>query len=53
MAGISWIGLWRNRVAEIGVEESYRAVRDADVGVSSLCREGMFPAATESERPSP
>jgi sugar phosphate isomerase/epimerase len=49
-AGIPWMGLWRNRVSEIGVEESARAVRDAGVKVSSLCRGGMFPAATESER---
>lgn len=45
-AGLSWIGLWREHVAEIGVEESARLVADAGLGVSSLCRGGFFPADT-------
>ena len=49
-AGISWIGLWRDKVAETGLEESARIVREAGLRVSSLCRGGMFPAETAAER---
>ena len=49
-AGIPWIGLWRDKVAETGLEESARIVRDPGLRVSSLCRGGMFPAATAAER---
>jgi sugar phosphate isomerase/epimerase len=49
-AGIPWIGLWRDKVAEAGLKESARIVSDAGLKVSSLCRGGMFPAATEAER---
>jgi sugar phosphate isomerase/epimerase len=50
LAGISWIGLWRDKVQEAGLKESARIVRDAGLKVSSLCRGGMFPAATKAER---
>jgi sugar phosphate isomerase/epimerase len=49
-AGIPWIGLWRDKVAEAGLKESARIVRDAGMKVSSLCRGGMFPAPTKAER---
>jgi sugar phosphate isomerase/epimerase len=49
-AGIPWIGLWRDKVAETGLEESTRIVRETGLRVSSLCRGGMFPAATQRER---
>lgn len=49
-AGLSWIGLWRDKVAETGLEESARIVREAGLRVSSLCRGGMFPAETARER---
>jgi sugar phosphate isomerase/epimerase len=39
---IPGIGLWRDRVAEIGVRESVVAVRAAGLHVSSLCRGGFF-----------
>lgn len=48
--GLQWIGPWRHRVHEIGVPESARFLRESGLGVSSLCRGGFFPAATESER---
>jgi sugar phosphate isomerase/epimerase len=48
--GIPYIGLWRDKVAETGLARSARLVRDAGVEVSSLCRGGMFPAATAAER---
>lgn len=49
-AGIPYIGLWRHKIAETGLEESARIVRDAGMRVSSVCRGGMFPAATAAER---
>ncbi len=49
-AGIRWISLWRDKVAEAGVHESVRLVHNAGLKVSSLCRGGMFAAATATER---
>ncbi|WP_404822286.1 sugar phosphate isomerase/epimerase family protein [Paenibacillus lycopersici] len=49
-AGIPQIAIWRHKVAEGGLAEAKRLVRDAGIRVSSLCRGGMFPAATASER---
>jgi len=42
--GIGWIGLWRDKVADTGLNKSARLVRDAGLQVSSLCRGGFFPA---------
>ena len=44
-AGLEWIGLWRDRVAETGLDKSARIVRDAGLRVSSLCRGGFLTAA--------
>jgi len=44
------IGIWRNKIAEVGLAESCRLVRNAGLRVSSVCRGGMFPAATAEER---
>jgi sugar phosphate isomerase/epimerase len=49
-AGIPAIGLWRHKVAETGVHESARIVRDNGLHISSLCRGGWFPAASLAER---
>ncbi|MCL6454709.1 MAG: sugar phosphate isomerase/epimerase [Alicyclobacillus sp.] len=49
-AGLGWIGLWRHKVADTGLQESARAVRDAGLRVSGLCRGGMFPAGSEVRR---
>ena len=49
-AGIPSIGLWRDKVAETGLVESAQLVRESGLRVSSLCRGGMFPAATARER---
>ena len=35
-AGLHWIGLWRDKVAATGLEESARVVREAGLRVSSL-----------------
>ena len=42
-AGLPWIGLWRDKVAETGLEESARIVRETGLRVSSLCRGGCSP----------
>jgi sugar phosphate isomerase/epimerase len=39
------IGLWRDRVAEIGLAEAVAAIRAAGLHVSSLCRGGFFTQA--------
>lgn len=44
------IALWRHRIQESGLDSCVRAVRDAGLHVSSVCRGGMFPASTEAER---
>jgi sugar phosphate isomerase/epimerase len=41
-AGIGAIGLWRDRVDEVGVDTAVRLVRAAGLHVSSLCRGGFF-----------
>ena len=46
-AGLGWVGLWRDRVAETGLDKSARIVRDAGLRVSSLCRGGFLTAADE------
>jgi sugar phosphate isomerase/epimerase len=48
--GIPGIALWRHKVAETGLAESAKIVRGSGLKVSSLCRGGMFPAATAEER---
>lgn len=49
-SGIPAMGLWRDKVAATGLHESARIMRDLDLRVSSLCRGGWFPAATQAER---
>jgi sugar phosphate isomerase/epimerase len=49
-AGIPAIGIWRDKLAEAGVEAAARMAREAGLHVSSVCRGGMFPAATAAER---
>jgi sugar phosphate isomerase/epimerase len=47
--GVEWIGPWRHAVGEDPAGAG-RLIRDAGLRVSSLCRGGMFPAATPEER---
>jgi sugar phosphate isomerase/epimerase len=49
-AGIPAIGIWRDKLVELGLAHAFRLVRDAGLRVSSVCRGGMFPAATAAER---
>jgi sugar phosphate isomerase/epimerase len=48
--GVPAIAFWRHKVAETSLAETVTMVRDSGLSVSSLCRGGMFPAATEAER---
>ncbi|MFK0251643.1 sugar phosphate isomerase/epimerase family protein [Amycolatopsis azurea] len=50
-AGVRWIGLWRDKVAETGVAETARLLKEYDVGVSSLCRGGFFTGITPEGSP--
>ncbi len=44
------VGLWRHRVAELGLSESAAAVRRSGLHVSSLCRGGFFTHAEPDAR---
>jgi sugar phosphate isomerase/epimerase len=41
-AGVQGIGLWREPVAEVGLDTAVRMVADSGLRVSSLCRGGFF-----------
>lgn len=43
-AGVGWIGPWRHKVQDVGVDKAARMVRDSGLKVSSYCRGGFFPA---------
>ncbi|GIG30152.1 sugar phosphate isomerase/epimerase family protein [Cellulomonas marina] len=47
-AGLSSIGLWRDRVQEVGAAQAARIVADHGLRVSSLCRGGFLTAADET-----
>jgi sugar phosphate isomerase/epimerase len=49
-AGVPWIAPWRHDLERVPVEAAARAIRDAGLRVSSLCRGGFFPAASAAER---
>ena len=48
--GIPGISPWRDKLAEMGVPNAARQIRDAGLTVTGLCRGGMFPAADEAGR---
>ena len=48
--GVPAIAPWRDKLAEIGVEEAAKLIADNGLAVSSLCRGGMFPAADAAGR---
>jgi sugar phosphate isomerase/epimerase len=47
---IRGIAPWRDKLAEMGVKEAARAIRDNGLTVTGLCRGGMFPAADRRGR---
>jgi len=44
------ISPWRDKLAEMGVKEAAKAIRDNGLTVTGLCRGGMFPAADRKGR---
>lgn len=49
-AGIGSIGLWREPVAEVGLDTAVRMIGDAGLRVSSVCRGGFVTAAAYAAR---
>ncbi len=49
-AGLSQVGLWRDRVAEVGLPAAARMVADAGMRVTSLCRGGFLTAGDPAGR---
>ncbi|MFB5662784.1 sugar phosphate isomerase/epimerase family protein [Alteribacillus sp. HJP-4] len=47
---VPWISVWRHKIHEIGLKQSRKLIQDAGLQVSSVCRGGMFPAESASER---
>jgi sugar phosphate isomerase/epimerase len=48
--GIRGISPWRDKLAQLGVKEAARLMRDNGMTVTGLCRGGMFPAADRKGR---
>ena len=48
-AGLGAIGIWREQVAEVGLDEASRLVAESGLRVSSLCRGGFFTTADPTE----
>jgi sugar phosphate isomerase/epimerase len=46
---IPFVGLWRDSIAEFGLSNTVRMLRELDLRVSSLCRGGFFPTSDPSE----
>ncbi|CDQ38018.1 MULTISPECIES: sugar phosphate isomerase/epimerase family protein [Virgibacillus] len=44
------ISVWRHKIAEVGLLEAKKLIAASGLEVSSVCRGGMFPALTASER---
>ncbi|MET3566175.1 sugar phosphate isomerase/epimerase [Leifsonia sp. 563] len=49
-AGVEAIGLWREPVAEVGLDAAARMLADSGLRVSSLCRGGFFTAPEGAKR---
>ena len=47
--GLGAIGIWREQVAEVGLDEAGRLVGQSGLRVSSLCRGGFFTTADPAE----
>ncbi|MEE1832359.1 sugar phosphate isomerase/epimerase [Streptomyces sp. SP17KL33] len=48
--GIPGVGLWREPVAEYGLDATAKLVREAGLAVTTLCRGGFFTAIDPAER---
>ncbi|TNE33928.1 MAG: sugar phosphate isomerase/epimerase [Alphaproteobacteria bacterium] len=49
-AGVKGISPWRDQIAEMGLANAAKAIRDADLHVTGVCRGGMFPWADAAGR---
>ncbi|OYO04668.1 sugar phosphate isomerase/epimerase [Propionibacteriaceae bacterium ES.041] len=49
-AGLGHIGLWRNRIQEVGLERAAELVAESGLRVTSLCRGGFLTAAGPAEQ---
>lgn len=49
-AGIPFVGLWRDKLAQTGLRETRNLLQATGVRVSSLCRGGFFPGSTAEQR---
>lgn len=49
-AGITAISPWRDQIAAIGLTEAVRIVKENGLRVTGVCRGGMFPAETHTDR---
>ncbi|MBN9608629.1 MAG: xylose isomerase [Actinobacteria bacterium 69-20] len=49
-AGVPAIGVWRDKLAEVGVDCGARLIAEAGLQVSSLCRGGFFPTTSAADR---
>ena len=47
---IRGISVWRDKLAECGVDEAARILKDNNMTVTGLCRGGMFPANDDAGR---
>ncbi|MFM9881966.1 MAG: sugar phosphate isomerase/epimerase family protein [Burkholderiales bacterium] len=47
---IGGIAPWRDRVAEAGLKDSAKMIRDAGLTVTGYCRAGLFPALERKDR---
>jgi sugar phosphate isomerase/epimerase len=48
-AGLGAIGIWREQLAEVGLDEACRLIAESGLRVSSLCRGGFFTTADPGE----
>jgi sugar phosphate isomerase/epimerase len=48
-AGLGAIGIWREQLAEVGLDQACRLVAESGLRVSSLCRGGFFTTADPQE----
>jgi sugar phosphate isomerase/epimerase len=48
--GISYVGLWRDKIYEVGIEKAKACLAEAELEISSLCRAGFFPYDNEGQR---
>jgi len=48
--GVPYIAPWRDLISRTGLQKSSNLIKDSGIGLSSLCRGGMFTAETHAAR---